>query len=84
MSILCSAYNIYQIFISTFKHNILKIRNENETHVVRNNIQYMEHSQATEPCRSCTDFQTFSRMKRQEFSQTQVHNYFTTIILNVI
>lgn len=71
MSLFYSAYNSYQFFINTFKHNIFKIKNESEKPVSNMNIQFIEHSQ-TEPCRSCTDFQTFSRMRRQEFSQNQV------------
>lgn len=71
MSVFYSAYNSYQFFINTFKHNILKIKNENEKSVDNINVQFIKHSQ-TEPCRSCTDFQTFNRMRRQEFNQTKV------------
>lgn len=69
---LYNAYNIYQIFINTFIPTMFKTRSENEQ-VGTINRQFIEHSQASEPCRSCTDFQTFSRMRRQEFSQ--VHNF---------
>jgi len=72
MSILYNAYNFYQVFINTFKHNIFKIRNENENDDSVS-TQYIQHSETIEPCRSCTDFRSFSRMRRQEFSQNQVH-----------
>lgn len=75
MSILYNVYNSYQVFINTFKHNIFKIKNENEKPVNDNNPQLIVHTQTAEPCRSCTDFRSFSRMRRQEFSQTPVIYY---------
>lgn len=72
MSIIYNAYNSYQVFINTLKHNIFKIKNENEKPINDVNTHFIEHTKTAEPCRSCTDFQTFSRMRRQEFSQTRV------------
>lgn len=73
MSVFYNVFNTYQVFVNTLKHNIFKIKNENEIPVDINiSTQFMEQSQKTEPCRSCTDFRTFSRMRRQEFSQNQV------------
>lgn len=80
MSIFDSVFNSCQVFINTFKHNILFLSIKNEF-VEKNNKQYIQHSKTAEPCRSCTDFRTFSRMRRQEFSQTQVPNYFIFCIL---
>jgi hypothetical protein len=80
MSIIYNAYNSYQVFINTFKHNIFKIKNENEKPINDVNTQLIEHTQTAEPCRSCTDFRTFSRIRRQEFSQTQVFNYFIFLL----
>lgn len=74
MSIFCTVFNCYQVFINTFKHNIFKIKNDNEKPVSDVNTQFIEYTQTSEPCRSCTDFRTFSRMRRQEFSQTRVLN----------
>lgn len=71
MSIFYNVFNAYQVLINTFKDNVLKIKNENKILVDDINIQLIEHL-GDEPCRSCTDFHTFSRMRRQEFSQNQV------------
>lgn len=72
MQIFYNIYTYYQMFINTFKHNLLSIRNDNEKPVSNINTQIIHHSQTNEPCRSCTDFKTFSRLRRQEFSQIQV------------
>lgn len=72
MSVFYNVFNSYQVFINSFKHKIFKINNENEKPVDNNNTQFMEQSQTAEPCRSCTDFRSFSRMRRQEYSQNQV------------
>lgn len=74
MSIFYNVFNICQVFINTIKHNVFEIKNEYEKPVDNINIQLTEHSE-TEPCRSCTDFRTFSRMRRQEYSQNQVSTY---------
>lgn len=71
MSIFYNVFNAYQGLINTFKDNVLKIKIENKIPVDDINTQLIEHL-ADEPCRSCTDFQTFSRMRRQEFSQNRV------------
>lgn len=62
-------YNSFLVFINSHQLSFLKINNIIEKPV--DNI-HTHHSQADVPCRSCTDFQTFSRMRRQEFSQSQV------------
>lgn len=67
-------YNSYQIFINTFTVNLFKVQNSNEKPVNYSNPQLIEKSQI-EPCRSCTDFQTFNRMRHQEYTQTQVKIY---------
>lgn len=73
MSVLYNVFNSYQVFINALKHNIFKIKNENEISVDNNiGMQFTEQSRTTENCRSCTDFRTFSRMRHQEFSQNQV------------
>jgi len=74
MSILYNVHNFYQALVNTIKHNILKIKNEKENNVDSVNIQYNGRSETTEPCRSCTDFRSFSYMRRQEFNQNQVPN----------
>lgn len=74
MSVFYNVFNTYQVFVNALKHNIFKIKNENDLIAIDSNIstQFMEQSRTAEPCRSCTDFRTFSRMRRQEFSQNQV------------
>ncbi|XP_060880214.1 FAD-linked sulfhydryl oxidase ALR-like [Metopolophium dirhodum] len=71
MLIFNNIYNSFLVFINSHQRSPLKINNVNEKPVDNNNAQ---HSQADVPCRSCTDFRTFSRMRRQEFSQSQVHS----------
>lgn len=73
-----TVYNSYKICINTFKVNLFKILNTNEKPVIYSNTQLIESSQA-EPCRSCTDFRTFNRMRRQEYSQTKVNIFFFII-----
>lgn len=72
MPIFYDIYTFYQMFINTFKHNLLSMKNDNEKRVSNISTQIIQHSQTNEPCRSCTDFKTFSRLRRQEFSQIQV------------
>lgn len=84
MSIFYSVFNSCQVFINTFKHNILFLSIQNEKSVENNNKQFIEHSQTAEPCRSCTDFRSFSRMRRQEFSQTQVITLFSIFHWNYL
>jgi len=62
-------YNSFLVFINSHQRSFFKISNVNEKPV--DNID-THNSQADVPCRSCTDFRTFSRMRRQEFSQSQV------------
>lgn len=72
MSIFNNIFNSYQVFINTLKYNVFRVKNEllNDNNTDTQN--FIAYSQAAEPCRSCTDFRTFSRLRRQEFSQTQV------------
>lgn len=75
MSIFNNIYNSFLVFINSHQHSPLKFNNFNEKpvdNILSNNAQ---HSQADVPCRSCTDFRTFSRMRRQEFSQSQVIHF---------
>jgi len=72
MLIFNNIYNSLLVFINSHQRSPLKINNVNEKPVDNINVQ---HSQADVPCRSCTDFRTFSRMRRQEFSQSQVIHF---------
>lgn len=72
MPIFYNIYTSYQIFINRFIQNLFSIKNDNEKSVSNISTQIIQHSQTNEPCRSCTDFKTFSRIRRQEFSQIQV------------
>lgn len=71
MSLFLNVFNSYQDFVSSFKHSVFKIEPVNEKSVNNGGTPFVQRSQ-TEPCRSCTDFRSFSRMRRQEFSQIQV------------
>jgi len=73
MSIFYNIYNSYLVFVNSFQPSVLKLNDVKEKPV---DNTYIQHSRADEPCRSCTDFRTFSRMRRQEFSQSQVILFF--------
>uniref|UniRef100_A0A2S2NE22 Sulfhydryl oxidase n=1 Tax=Schizaphis graminum TaxID=13262 RepID=A0A2S2NE22_SCHGA len=64
-------YNSYLVFVNSHQRSLFTLNNVKEKPL--DNI-YTQQSQANEPCRSCTDFRTFSRMRRQEFSQNQVQS----------
>jgi len=72
MLIFYNIYNSFLVFVNSHQRSLLKINSVNEKPIDNINTQ---HSQADEPCRSCTDFRTFSRMRRQEFSQSQVIHF---------
>ncbi|XP_050054193.1 FAD-linked sulfhydryl oxidase ALR-like [Aphis gossypii] len=73
MSIFYNIYNSYLVLVNSFQRGVFKLNDVKEK-PVDNTYNIIQHSQADEPCRSCTDFRTFSRMRRQEFSQSQVHS----------
>lgn len=71
MSIFYNIYNSYLVFVNSHQRSHFKINSVNDKMV--DSIE-TQHSQAEIPCRSCTDFRTFSRMRRQEFNQNQVQS----------